>query len=89
MDAQYIMTVGRESFMTVLIIAAPAMIIGLIVGVIMAIFQAVTSVQEQTLTMIPKMMAVGLTLLITLPWILATLVAFSERIFVAIKDAAR
>ena len=53
------------------------MVVGMFVGILMAVFQAITSVQEQTLTMIPKIMAVGLTLVIMMPFITRTLAAFT------------
>ncbi len=88
MDETYVVSLCREVFMTSLWIAGPAMIIGMLVGILMALFQAITSVQEQTLTMIPKIMAVGVTLIIMLPFIMHTLTAFTTSIFMALVDAA-
>lgn len=88
MDENYIMSLGREMMLTVVWVAAPAMVVGMVIGVIMALFQAVTSVQEQTLTMIPKIMAVGLTLVITMPFIMKTLAQFSSAVLQALADAA-
>ena len=88
MDENYIMSLGREMMVTVVWVAAPAMIVGMLIGVIMALFQAVTSVQEQTLTMIPKIMAVGLTLVLTMPFIMKTLAEFSRSILQALVHAA-
>lgn len=87
MDENYIMSLGREMMLTVVWVAAPAMIVGMLIGVIMALFQAVTSVQEQTLTMIPKIMAVGLTLALTMPFIMKTLAEFSRSVLLAMLDA--
>ena len=88
MDEHYVITVGHEMFKTAAIVAAPAMIVGMLVGVLMAVFQAITSVQEQSLTMIPKIFAVGLTIALMLPWILKTLTVFSTQLFSALADAA-
>jgi len=64
----YIVDLARELIVVVLVIAGPIMGIGLIVGVSVSLFQALTSVQEQTLSMVPKMLAVmGATLLILAP----------------------
>ena len=64
----YIVDLARELILVVLVIAGPIMGIGLIVGVSVSLFQALTSVQEQTLSMVPKMLAVmGATLLILAP----------------------
>lgn len=88
MDEQFVITLGSEMFRMAALIAGPAMLIGMAVGILMAIFQAITSVQEQTLTMIPKIVAVTVTLIVMMPWILETLVAFSTDVFGAIADAA-
>lgn len=88
MDTNYVVALGSEMFRIAVTIAAPAMIVGMLVGILMALFQAVTSVQEQTLTMIPKIMAVGITLVLMLPWIIETMVDFTAQVFGAIPDAA-
>lgn len=87
MDDTYIVTLGREMLITVIVVAAPAMVVGMLVGIVMALFQAITSVQEQTLTMIPKILAVGGTLIVLMPFILSTLGAFTTNIFSAMVDA--
>ena len=53
----------------------------MIVGILVAIFQAVTSVQEQTMTLVPKLFCVCLTLLVIMPWMLTTLLDFTRRMF--------
>ncbi len=87
MDEYYVITLGREMLWTVVLVAAPAMVVGMLVGIIMALFQAITSVQEQTLTMIPKIMAVGLTLVLLAPFIMRTLATFTTNVFMALADA--
>ncbi len=87
MDEYYVITLGREMLWTVVLVAAPAMVVGMLVGVVMALFQAITSVQEQTLTMIPKIMAVGLTLVLLAPFIMRTLATFATNVFLALADA--
>ncbi len=88
MDENYIMSLGREMLVTVVWVAAPAMGMGMLIGVVMALFQAVTSVQEQTLTMIPKIMGVGLAQTLTMPFILKTLATFSTSILTGLAIAA-
>jgi flagellar biosynthesis protein FliQ len=88
MDTNYVVALGGEMFQVAVTIAAPAMLVGMVVGILMALFQAITSVQEQTLTMIPKIMAVGITLVLMLPWIIETMVNFTAQIFSALPDAA-
>ena len=87
MDENYIITLGREMLKCVIMVAAPAMVIGMMVGVLMALFQAITSVQEQTLTMIPKIMAVGVTLIVFMPFIMKTLGGFTVNVFNALAHA--
>ena len=70
---------------TVLMIAikivAPALLMGMLVGICVSLFQAITSLQEQTLTLVPKMLAVAVTLILILPWILTTLLDFARGLF--------
>lgn len=89
MDESYIISLSHDMFMTALMIATPVMIVGMIVGIAMAVFQAVTSVQEQSLTMIPKILAAGLTMFLLMPWSLRLLLRFSENILSSLADAAR
>lgn len=88
MDESYVVLIAREAFITAISVAGPAMLVGMGIGILMAIFQAITSVQEQTLTMIPKIIAVGLTIVLMMPYILRTLGAFTTDVFRAMVDAA-
>jgi|JI102314A1RNA_FD_contig_31_151447_length_358_multi_2_in_0_out_0_1 flagellar biosynthetic protein FliQ len=88
MDETYIFSLSHDMFMTALLIAAPAMIVGMLVGIAMAIFQAVTSVQEQTLAMVPKIAAVMITLFLLMPWSMRLLLRFSETVLSSLADAA-
>ncbi|PKL35504.1 MAG: flagellar biosynthetic protein FliQ [Spirochaetae bacterium HGW-Spirochaetae-1] len=71
----------RESLMTTLIVSAPIMGIGMIVGLIVAIFQTTTSIQEQTLTFVPKIIAIFAALLIFASWMIRTLVNYTYNVF--------
>ena len=73
--------VCRKAVQTVLMCAAPMLLSGLIVGLIVSIFQAATQINEQTLSFIPKIVAVFLTLLIFGPWIIQILTAFTIGVF--------
>ena len=59
-----VLDIAREAFTTIIITAAPALLVSLIIGLIVSIFQTVTSIQEQTLTFVPKIIAVFLTLML-------------------------
>jgi flagellar biosynthetic protein FliQ len=81
------MTVGqavsllRGGVLETLLIAAPLLGTGLVVGLIVSIFQATTSIQEQTLTFVPKIAAILGALILFGPWILASLLQFTVRLF--------
>jgi flagellar biosynthetic protein FliQ len=66
----------RRAVTVGLLASAPLLITALVVGVIVSLIQAVTQLQEQTLTFIPKLLAVGLVLLLSLPWLMAHLVEY-------------
>ncbi len=63
----------RHAVMITILVASPLLLISLIVGVIVSLIQAVTQIQEQTLTFVPKLLALGVALIILLPWILTQL----------------
>jgi len=71
----------RATLMTALMLVAPALLVGMTVGLMVSFFQTLTSLQEQTLTMVPKILAVVATLLLLMPWILSTLQEFASTLF--------
>ena len=75
------MDLARATLLTALMLVTPALLTGMFVGLAMSLFQTITSLQEQTLTMVPKMMAVVAVLLLLLPWILVTLRDFTRALF--------
>ena len=75
------MDLGRQALMTTLLIALPLLGVGLIVGVLISILQAVTQVQEMTLTFVPKIIAMALAAIILLPWFLARLSEYAVEMF--------
>ena len=81
-----VIDLAREVLFTVLLIAGPMLIVGLIVGVIVSVFQALTSVQEQTLSLVPKMIAVVLVSLVLLGPALSILRDFFLRILGQMHD---
>ena len=71
--------VAKDAIFTLVIVAGPVMVVGLVVGVIIGLLQAVTQVQETTLTFLPKLVAVALALVILGPWMLTMLVDYLRR----------
>ena len=84
MTPEMIFDFGRDGVMTLLIISAPIMIVALTVGLLIALFQALTSIQEITLTFVPKILLVFLAMLFLMPFMANRLFAFGQEIFVAI-----
>jgi flagellar biosynthetic protein FliQ len=76
-----LLDLGRTTLLTALMIVAPALIVGMVVGLLVSLFQTITSLQEQTLAIVPKMLAVVATLLLLMPWILGTLREFTVALF--------
>lgn len=80
MTGAEVLDVGRDAIWTLVIVSAPMMLAGLVVGVIIALIQALTQIQEQTLVFVPKILAIFVTMLVTLPFLGSTLNAFMTRI---------
>lgn len=81
MSEQFVLSTGKQAITTALTIAAPVLLISMVVGLIISIFQAVTQIQEQTLTFVPKVIAIIVVFLILGPWMLNTMVQFIQNMF--------
>lgn len=86
MTPEYIIKLGQDSLMLVLLLGGPVLIVALIVGLGVSIFQAVTQVHEMTLTFIPKIVAVGVTILLILPWVMQRMVDFTRQLLMSIPN---
>lgn len=75
-----VLDIARDGMMVMLLVAAPMLLTGLVVGLGISIFQTLTHIQEMTLTFIPKILAVFGALIIFLPWMLRELTEFYQRI---------
>ena len=82
MDQAFIIAFAMESIKTTLLLSAPMPGFGLITGLLVSIFQAVTSIQELTLTFIPKILAVFFSLIIFFPWLLELMLGFTSNILI-------
>ena len=81
--------VGREALFMVMLVAAPMLGLGLIVGVIVSIFQATTQIQEQTLVFVPKIITTFVAILLFGPWILGMMVDYTREIFTSFNSLIR
>ncbi|MDD5017615.1 MAG: flagellar biosynthesis protein FliQ [Eubacteriales bacterium] len=81
MDQSEVLTVMQDAITTILTVAAPMLIVAMVVGVIVSIFQATTQINEQTLAFVPKIVAVLLVLLVCGGLILTNITEFSTRMF--------
>lgn len=80
MTGAEVLDIAQDGIWTMIIIAAPMMIVGLVVGVVIALFQALTQIQEMTLVFVPKILAIFITMLITLPFLGSTMAAYMMRV---------
>lgn len=80
MTGAEVLDVAREATWTMILVAGPVMVIGLLVGVVIALFQALTQIQEMTLVFVPKILAIFVTILVTLPFMSSQLQAFMARV---------
>ena len=87
-DTQAI-AIGRDLLYYTTLLALPALAVSLIVGLIISIFQAVTSIQEQTLTFVPRILAVGLLFILLMPWMVQMSVFFTHQMLVKAAEIAQ
>jgi flagellar biosynthetic protein FliQ len=80
MDEAILLEVGRDAVIVTLKLGAPLMLIALLIGLIISMFQALTQIQEVTLTFVPKIIVVFVSMLLLAPFMLHTLTDFTERI---------
>lgn len=81
MDFDLIVRIVRDSLLQILLLSAPMLGLSMFVGLLISIFQATTSIQEQTLTFVPKIVSIFLALIVFGNWMLSSLVDFSRRLF--------
>ena len=81
MSPDFAVELAREAVMLTLLVGAPVMLAAVVVGLAISILQAVTQVQDQTLSFVPKIVVMFLVLLYTLPWALTRMVEYSTELF--------
>ncbi|MBP2633189.1 MAG: fliQ [Firmicutes bacterium] len=84
MSNDVVIQLGQEALMMVMLVSAPMLGLGLLVGILVSIFQATTQIQEQTLAFIPKIIAVFLAIVIFGPWMLRLLTDYVRNIFMGL-----
>ncbi|HDM32913.1 MAG TPA: flagellar biosynthesis protein FliQ [Deltaproteobacteria bacterium] len=81
MTPEFVATIMASAIKMALLISAPMLLLGLIVGLMISVFSAVTQIQEMTLTFVPKIVVVFVALLVFLPWIIEKLVTYTINLF--------
>lgn len=81
MTVEYVLALSQDTLLTAIYILAPILGTGLIVGLAIGIFQAVTSINEMTLVFVPKIAAVGFVILLLIPWFLDVLLNFTRELY--------
>ena len=84
MSPETVVTIGRQALETMLVVSAPLLMIALLVGLVVSFFQAVTQLNEATLSFLPKLVAITVTLLVAGPWMIGTLVDYLQQTLLGI-----
>jgi len=87
MDSTQVVQIGRDLLLTALVLSLPTVAASLIVGLCISILQTITSVQEQTLSFAPRIIAVGAVLILTLPWTIRVASSFTLRMLEMVAGA--
>ena len=89
MNELFALEMGRSALLMTVMLAAPMMVAALVVGLIISVFQALTQINEQTLTFVPKIIAVFAALLVAGPWLMSTLVGYATNLFSMLPQMVR
>ena len=86
MNQDTVVSLATQAMKLAIEVAGPMMLVGLVIGLVVSIFQAVTSIQEQSLTFIPKIVALAAILVILGPWMLDQLVTYAQNLYTSIPS---
>jgi flagellar biosynthetic protein FliQ len=86
MTPETVVTLGRQGLELMLVVSAPLLLVALGVGLAVSFFQAITQLNEQTLSFLPKLVAVAVTLIVVGPWMITTLVDYLQRMLAGIPQ---
>jgi flagellar biosynthesis protein FliQ len=89
MTEDVVLSIGRDAIMTTVFIASPLLLAALVVGLVVSIFQAVTQINEATLTFIPKMLAIVVMMIVLAPWMTQMLTSYTTELFSSIPNYVR
>ena len=89
MTPEFVTFIGKETIQVILLVSAPVLIAGMVVGLLISVFQAVTQIQEMTLTFVPKIIVVFLVLLGLSPWMMEIMIKYTSNIFLNIPNYVR
>ena len=87
MDASHVFTAGQQGLLMLLMVSAPVLLVVLVVGLVVSVFQAATQINEATLSFVPKIIAAVAVLAFAGPWMMTTLVEYLQRTLQAIPSA--
>ena len=89
MTEDVVLSLGRDAIFTTVLLAAPLLISALIVGLVVSIFQAVTQINEATLTFIPKMLTIVVVMIIMAPWMTQIITSYTTELFTSLPNYVR
>lgn len=85
MNEQVVLDLGRQALVTTLMVAGPMLAAALLIGLLVSVFQAVTQINEMTMTFVPKIVGILVVGLLTLPWVLQVMLGFTRQVFTMIE----
>jgi flagellar biosynthetic protein FliQ len=86
MSPETVMSIGSRALEITMLLAAPMLLVALVTGLIIGAFQAATQINEQTLSFIPKLLALALTMIVAGPWMLKVLLSYTHELFESIPN---
>jgi len=86
MTNEFIVGFGREAIEVALLLAGPMLAVGLVVGVLVSLLQALTQVQEMTLTFVPKLLSISLVIVVLMPWMAQLMIDYTANLYASLPE---
>jgi flagellar biosynthetic protein FliQ len=86
MTTEFIVRFGREAIEVALLLAGPMLGVGLVVGVLVSLLQALTQVQEMTLTFVPKLLSISLVIVVLMPWMAQLMIDYTANLYASLPE---